>query len=215
MKQKEQIILIGGGGHCKACIDVIEAEGRYTIAGIVDFPEKIGQKICGYKIIASDNDISALAKDYKNFAITIGQLKSSQIRRKIADLLKGSDVNFPVIISPTATVSKHASIDEGTIIMHNTVVNADAKIGKHNIINTGAIIEHDVIVGDFNHISINSTIGGTVKIANDSFIGGGSFLYNNVKLADGIIVSAGSVVSRDYFEKDLILRGNPARPIKR
>ena len=37
---KEKIILIGGGGHCRACIDVIEQEGRFTIAGIVDVPEK-------------------------------------------------------------------------------------------------------------------------------------------------------------------------------
>ena len=37
---KEEIILIGGGGHCKSCIDVIEAEGKYTIAGIPDMAGK-------------------------------------------------------------------------------------------------------------------------------------------------------------------------------
>ena len=26
---KETIILIGGGGHCKSCIDVVEQEGRF------------------------------------------------------------------------------------------------------------------------------------------------------------------------------------------
>ncbi len=40
---KPNIILIGGGGHCKACIDVIEQENKYTIAGIIDVPEKVGQ----------------------------------------------------------------------------------------------------------------------------------------------------------------------------
>jgi len=33
---KKELILIGGGGHCTACIDVIEQEGRFAIAGIVD-----------------------------------------------------------------------------------------------------------------------------------------------------------------------------------
>lgn len=42
MKQPE-IILIGGGGHCKACIDVIETERKYRIAGIIDIPEKKGE----------------------------------------------------------------------------------------------------------------------------------------------------------------------------
>ena len=53
---KEKIILVGGGGHCKSCIDVIEQEGAYQIAGVVDVPEKLHQKILGYEIIATDDD---------------------------------------------------------------------------------------------------------------------------------------------------------------
>ena len=45
MNKKEEIILIGGGGHCKSCIDIIEQEGIYSIKGIIDLPEKKGQKI--------------------------------------------------------------------------------------------------------------------------------------------------------------------------
>ena len=44
---KETIILIGGGGHCKSCIDVIEQEGRLQIAGIVDVPEKKQNNVQG------------------------------------------------------------------------------------------------------------------------------------------------------------------------
>ena len=57
---KEKIILIGGGGHCKSCIDVIVQEGKYRIAGIVDLPEKLHQKILGYEIISTDDDMPRL-----------------------------------------------------------------------------------------------------------------------------------------------------------
>ena len=33
---KKKIILIGGGGHCKSCIDVIESNNMFDIAGIVE-----------------------------------------------------------------------------------------------------------------------------------------------------------------------------------
>jgi len=33
------IILIGGGGHCLSCIDVIEQTGLYQIIGILDLPD--------------------------------------------------------------------------------------------------------------------------------------------------------------------------------
>lgn len=51
---KEKIILIGGGGHCKSCIDVIEQQGEYQIAGIVDMPKNLYQKVVGYEVIATD-----------------------------------------------------------------------------------------------------------------------------------------------------------------
>ena len=31
---KKKIILIGGGGHCKSCIDVIEGENKFEIANL-------------------------------------------------------------------------------------------------------------------------------------------------------------------------------------
>lgn len=40
---KPKLILIGGGGHCHSAIDVIEEEGRYQIAGIVDLPENLAK----------------------------------------------------------------------------------------------------------------------------------------------------------------------------
>jgi len=55
-----KIILIGGGGHCKASIDVIEQAGTFQIAGIVDVPEKLHQKIFCYEIIATDDDLPGI-----------------------------------------------------------------------------------------------------------------------------------------------------------
>ena len=80
---KEKIILIGGGGHCKFCIDVIEQSGICKIAGIVDLPEKLHQKILGYEIIATDDDLPRLINEYKNFLITLGQIKSPEKRIRI------------------------------------------------------------------------------------------------------------------------------------
>ena len=37
---KFELLLIGAGGHCRSCIDVIEQEGRFRIAGVVD---KVGE----------------------------------------------------------------------------------------------------------------------------------------------------------------------------
>ena len=36
MSTLPELLLIGGGGHGRSCIDVIEAEGKYKIAGIIE-----------------------------------------------------------------------------------------------------------------------------------------------------------------------------------
>ena len=90
---KKELILIGGGGHCKSCIDVIEHENKYRIAGIVDVPEKLHQTVLGYKIIASDDDFPALVKEYSNFLITVGQIKSAERRIEIFKTLKNYQHN--------------------------------------------------------------------------------------------------------------------------
>ena len=37
--ENKNLILVGGGGHCRSVIDVAESAG-YTIKGILDLPEK-------------------------------------------------------------------------------------------------------------------------------------------------------------------------------
>lgn len=53
---KKNIILIGGGGHCKSCIEVIESTGKYNIVGVLDLPSELGKKILNYEVIGNDDD---------------------------------------------------------------------------------------------------------------------------------------------------------------
>ena len=171
---RKEILLIGGGGHCKSVIDVIEQENRFTIAGIIDRKELIGQEVLGYKIIGSDDELENLSKKYTYAFITVGQVRSNSPRVKLFHVLKEFNYQLPVIISPLAYVSNHATIDEGTIVMHYALVNADAKVGKNSIINTKALIEHDSIIGNHCHISTATVINGGVKVQENSFVGSNS-----------------------------------------
>jgi sugar O-acyltransferase (sialic acid O-acetyltransferase NeuD family) len=179
---KEKILLIGGGGHCKSVIDVIESEAKYTIAGIVDKQELIGQKVLGYPIIASDDDLAELVKTHPYALITIGHIESNTVRIKLFKQLKKIGFKFPVIKSPLAYVSKHSIIDEGTIIMHQALVNANAKIGKNCIINSKALIEHDVIIEDNCHISTATVINGGVEVKQNTFVGSNATTKQYIKI---------------------------------
>ena len=209
---KKKIILIGGGGHCKSCIDVIEQAGMYGIAGIVDVPEKLHQRILGYEIIATDNDLSRIAKEYEYFLITMGQIKSPETRIRLFETLKTSRAKFPVVISPLAYISRHTKIEEGTIIMHQAVVNAGANIGKNCIVNTRVLIEHDAIIEDHCHIATTAVINGGARVGAETFLGSGAIICENIKVGKRCIIGTGAVVNQDIpdFSK---VAGIPAKPI--
>jgi len=188
----ENILLIGGGGHCKSCIDVIEQEKIYNIVGIIDKKELIGQNVLGYKIIGCDDDLPKLFKNYKNAIVTVGQIKSNSLRVKLFNILKNIGYNLPTIISPLSYVSKHSFIDEGSIIMHQALINANVNIGKNCIINSKALVEHDCIIEDNCHISTASIVNGGVVVKENSFIGSNATSKEYIEL-NGFI-KAGSLV---------------------
>ena len=190
----KEIILIGGGGHCKSVIDVIEQEGKFQIIGIVDKPELLGVKVLGYPVIGNDSDLVDLSKKYRYALVTVGQIKSSSLRVKLFKLAVKVGLTMPNIISPRAYVSKHAMIGQGTVIMHDALVNANAKIGENCIINSKALIEHDAIIEDFCHIATNTVINGAAIVRQGSFLGSGVITKQGVKVEKNSFIKAGSLV---------------------
>ncbi len=211
--QKPEIILVGGGGHCKSCIDVIEQEDKFQIRGIIDLPTELGKEVLGYKVIGNDDEIIDYIKQGYNFLITVGHLGNYKLRKKLFNIVKDNGGNLPVIISPRAYVSKHSGISKGSIIMHHAIVNTDAKIGANCIINNKALVEHDVVIKDNCHISTNAVLNGECKTDENCLVGSSSVLKQMVNICENTIIGAGSVVVKDIMESGVYV-GNPAKRIK-
>lgn len=203
----KNLILVGGGGHCKSVIDVAESAG-YNILGILDMPEDVGKPVLDYKVIGTDDDIPQYV-DKAEFVITVGFIKNPSIRIKLYNRIKEAGGRLATIVASTARVSRYATLGEGTVVMHNAVVNAGAQIGVNCIINTFCDIEHDAVVNDQCHISTGTTVNGDCKIGECVFVGSQSVIANGVSIADGIVVSAASFVRKSICEKG-IYSGNPA-----
>jgi len=189
---KESILLIGGGGHCKSCIDVIELEGTYQIAGIVDFPEKRGQQVLGYPVIGSDEELPELLRTYPNVLITLGQIKTPDRRIALFQSLLKMGARFPVIQSPLAYLSPHAQIGEGTIVMHYALINAGARVGANCIINTKALVEHDAVIEDHCHIATGAIVNGGTTVGEGTFIGSQAVTKEYISIPKNTIIPFGS-----------------------
>lgn len=204
------IVLIGGGGHCGVVIDVIEQHGKYRIAGIVDVKEKVGSKVRGYKVFATDDDLEKLTTKYENFCLTIGHTGSDKIRRNLHQKLKALGATFPVIISKHAIVAADVAIGEGTVIMHGVVINVGTTIGVCGIINTSSVVEHDCMLGDHCHVAPGAVLTGGCVVNLGSFIGAGAVLIPGITVGSNSIVGAGSTVISNVPDNSVVA-GSPAK----
>ena len=196
---KPQIILVGGGGHCVSCIDVIEQDGKFEIVGIVDANNSRDQ-VLGYPVLGGDDDLPTLRKNYQHALVTIGQIKAPATRIKLYEQLTLLGFNLPNIISPRAYVSKRSVIGNGSIIMHDALINAKVEIGYNCIINTKALIEHDSRIGSHCHISTGAIINGGVTVGTGVFVGSNAVVRHSVQISEYFFVRSCSLFSGDGDE---------------
>ena len=201
------ILLVGGGGHCLSCMDVIEAEGRFSIRGVVSKRAEIQpHDVAGYAVIGIDDNLSQLLSKDTSALITVGQIKVPHVRQRLFKLAVEAGATFPVIASPNAYVSHRAEISEGTIVMHFATVNAGAKVGKNCIINNHALVEHDAVISSHCHIATGARVNGGVKMGEGVFIGSGAVLKEGIRVADGAVIGAGQVVLNDVKAGEVVRR---------
>ncbi len=198
---KPSLIVIGAGGHAHACIDVIEQHGHYHIAGLVGMPEEIQTQHLGYTVIATDDELPQLAKDYPYAFIAVGQIWSPDSRIRLYERANMLGFKLPVIVSPSAYLSRHTTIGAGTIVMHGAIVNAGARVGDNCIINTRTLVEHDATVEDHCHVSTGAILNGDVSIGAGSFVGSGSVIKEGVTLGRGCVVGMGLFVRHNQADQ--------------
>jgi sugar O-acyltransferase (sialic acid O-acetyltransferase NeuD family) len=191
---KPGIVLIGSGGHARSCIDVIEQSGQYQIAGLIGIEEQIHPNQLAYPVIGCDNDLDELAKSYQYALVAIGHIETAKHRLRIYNRALQCGFQLPVIIAPTAYVSRHAKIGSGTIVMQGAIVNAGAEVGVNCIINSRALIEHDTRVADHCHISTGAILNGDVSIGARSFVGSGCFIKEGISVGKGCLIGMGLTV---------------------
>jgi sugar O-acyltransferase (sialic acid O-acetyltransferase NeuD family) len=191
------LLLAGAGGHARACIDVIECDARFILAGLIGMPEELGTSVLGYPLLGTDADISALAERIPHAFVAAGQIKSPALRRRLFGLLCAAGFDLPVIVSPHARVSRHARIGPGTIVMHGAVVNAGAVVGTNCIVNSQALVEHDAVVSDHCHIATAAVINGGVYVGEGTFVGSGACVREGVSIGANCVIAMAAVVRAD------------------
>jgi len=208
----DAIILVGGGGHAKVVISIVQKLRRFSVLGYTDV--KNNGALLGVTYLGSDAELTKYADDHKklNAVLAVGQVGLGRARCSLWEKLQILTLVFPAIISPNAIVNEDVSIGEGTVAMDGAVINSCTRIGRGAIVNTNSVIEHDVILDDWVHVAAGATVCGGVKVGRYSMIGAGATIIEGRQITTDCIVGAGATVIHDLTEPGVYV-GCPARRI--
>lgn len=204
MLTKEDVAVIGAGGHAKVVAAALLAVGHNVIGFYDDNSQKWGEDIFGIPIVGPISDLTAQKCD----RAIIG-LGSNQVRKQLATTM---DLNWITVIHPFSWVHPEVSLGVGTIVCAGAIVQPGAKIGSHVIINTKASVDHDCMVGDYVHIAVAHLAGGA-SADEGAFLSLGSTVLPGLNIGAWAHLGAGSLATKNILAGCTAV-GNPARTIK-
>lgn len=211
---KPRILVFGSQGHAKTVLDVVEAEGRYRVAGCIDVPERVGAHVLGYEVLGSEERLPQLmdAESIHGGIVAIGQ---NHIRARVVQRILSlcPAFRFVSIRHPLASVSRHAAVGAGCVLLPGVSIGPDTRIGDHVIMYSNSCIEHDSIVYDFACFAPGVAAGGHVHIGQLTHLGVGANVLHGMHIGGHCVIGAGAVVCTD-IPACSIAYGVPCRVVR-
>lgn len=129
------------------------------------------------------------------------------------------DISQTAFVANNATIIGNVSLAEGSSIWYGAVVRGDVEqiiIGKYSNIQDGAVLHGDpgkpTVLEDYVTVGHRAVIH-SAYIETGCLIGIGAIVLDGVRVGQGSIIGAGSVVTKDVPARSLIV-GVPGRKLK-
>lgn len=140
-------------------------------------------------------------------------------RNSAIPLMDLSDVNAR--IEPGAFIREHAVIKDNAVVMMGAIINIGAVVGEGTMIDMGAVLGGRATTGKNVHVGAGAVLAGVIEPANANpvviednvLIGANAVILEGVRVGEGAVVAAGSIVTKDV-PTGAVVAGVPAKIIK-
>lgn len=210
----KDLVIVGTGGFAREIHQLVEdlndERASWNVLGFVDDDvRKAGGSIHDLPILGTRGWLGS-----RPVAVALGVGATAARRHLVRSLREGgTDLSFPVLRHPRASIGNRVTIGEGTIICAGNLITTDLTIGSHVILNLDCTVGHDATIEDFVTMAPSVNISGSVRVGEGCDLGTGATVIQGVEIGEWTIVGAGAVVVRD-LPPNVTAVGVPATVIK-
>lgn len=210
----QRIVIVGTSGHAKVVAEIVERQGKCTIAGLVDSFRPAGESAFGYRILGNEHALGGLVtgEGITGAIIAIGDnWQRARMARSIAE--RAPHLAFISAVHPSAAIARDVALGAGSVVMPGAVINPGTRLGLHCIVNTGATVDHDCSLGDFASLAPGAVLGGNVTLGEFSAVMLGAQVIHRRHIGAHAVVGAGALVLEDIPAR-AVAYGAPARVVR-
>jgi len=206
----QKIFIFGAGLHSQTCIDAIEKQDKYEVAGIIDSKKEIGSFVDGYEIIGRVDDLHNLSVKF-NVNVGFISIGTNWIRMAVAKEIYKliPKFKFVSIIHPSAIFGKNVVLGKGVFIGAQSFISSACKIGDFCLVHQASHLGLHNVMEDFSSISIGSMTGGKVFIGECSAITIHATINDRINIGRHSVIGSGSLVLKNIPDY-VVAYGQPA-----
>ena len=208
------VIVYGAGGLGREVMQIVlltlAKSDEYGALGYVDDGVEPGTILNGFPVLGGGDFL----ENFDGDAALVFGIGDPSIKARLYDRFKDkSNIKFPSVIHPGASISSYASVGRGVVADFGSYISLDAVLGDFVFINNGASIGHDARIGAFTSVMPLAAISGCVTVGERCLIGVQCSVKQGLSVGYDVMIGMGSVVLSDVPDGTTVV-GNPARKIR-
>ncbi|NLO47701.1 MAG: hypothetical protein GX111_05200 [Clostridiales bacterium] len=119
-------------------------------------------------------------------------------------------LKYATLIHPTAKISKHVTIGEGTVVSYGCILSVNVVLGSQVYLNMRTVIGHDSVIEDFTTCLINCIVAGNVLVKESALLGSNCVIKEKKTIGACSKISMGVTVFFDV-DDDVVVMNSPPK----
>lgn len=179
------VLIVGAGGFGRSVADALGSGSGRTVAGFLDDRGPELGLVLGHSVLGRAADLDTWRQRYRLLVVAIGD---NTRRRDICLRAQGIGFELVTVVHPHASVSAHARLGAGAMVMAGAVVGTEAQVGRGAIVNAGAVVDHHANVGEFAHLGVGACMAGHATLGDGAWLQEGGVLRAGQSAAPGTVI---------------------------
>lgn len=155
-----KLLILGAGGHGQAVAELAQLTGKFEEIAFLD------------DNLSAHPDVIGVLDDYLKYQtmydVAFAAFGNPCLRKKWQEKVAAAGYRLPILMHPTAMVSRSAVFGAGTVIMAKVVVQPHVRCGAGCILSACSIVDHDAQVGDYCHINAGAIVSALTEVPSET-----------------------------------------------